>query len=292
VILTLFPHPLQGGRGTKSPGVLLYDFDRSPKSRPWGQSPRPFLFLDRFQERWDLNGYPLGVGNTGKRESQFGFSLIELLVAITITGLMASFMYVDLRFSVGAWVAGEKRLDQIGQISSIQYFLRGRLEKAYPQWKVDEKGEGSVAFHGESHLVSFVAPMQTYLGKAPFYDLSIGLREEKQDRKDMELMWKAISITKKDEEAEPERSILLENIENIEFRYFGSEDADTEPVWLEEWVNKTQLPFLISVTVHFPDGDERVWPELIIAHRIKMDSACKFDNNVSACSDRTTTKNK
>ncbi|MBF0134055.1 MAG: prepilin-type N-terminal cleavage/methylation domain-containing protein [Magnetococcales bacterium] len=259
-------------------------------TKPWGQFPRPLFFLDRFQKRGDLNGSPLGHGNTGKRESLCGFSLIELLVAITITGLMASFMYVDLRFSVGAWVAGEKKLDQVGQISSIQYFLRGRLEEAYPQWRLDEKGEGRVAFHGESHLVSFVAPMQTYLGKAPFYDLSIGVKEEKQDRKDMELIWKPIFYTKKDEEVEPEKFILLENIEDIEFRYFGSEDADTEPVWLEEWVNKKQLPFLISVTVHFPDGDERVWPELTVAHRIQMDSACKFDNNVSTCADRTILK--
>ncbi|MBF0626730.1 MAG: prepilin-type N-terminal cleavage/methylation domain-containing protein [Magnetococcales bacterium] len=232
----------------------------------------------------------LGDGNIGKREPSWGFSLLELLVAITITGLMASFMYVDLRFSLGAWVTGEERLDQMEQISSIQDFLRGRLEKAYPQWRVDEKEEGGVAFHGESHLVSFVAPMQIYLGKAPFYDLSIRVKEAKRGRKDLELMWKPVLPTEKDEEVKPEKFVLLENIVDIEFRYFGSKDVETEPVWLEEWVNRTKLPFLISVTVVFPDKDERLWPVLTVAHRIRMDSACKFDNKFSTCADRIMTK--
>ncbi|MBF0460604.1 MAG: prepilin-type N-terminal cleavage/methylation domain-containing protein [Magnetococcales bacterium] len=233
-----------------------------------------------------MNSPSLGGGNTGKRESQWGFSLLELLVAITITGLMASFMYVDWRFSVGAWVAGEERLNQMGQISSIQDFLRGRLEKAYPQWQE----EGGVAFHGEPHFVSFVAPMQTYLGKAPFYKLSIGVKEAKRGLNDLELMWKPMLPTEKDEEANQEKSIILEDIADIEFRYFGVKDVDTEPVWLEEWVNKTKLPFLISVTVHFPAEDERLWPVLTVAQRIQMDSACKFDNKVSACADRILTK--
>ena len=158
-----------------------------------------------------MNSSSLGDGNIGKKESHRGFSLLELLVAITITGLMASFMYVDVRFSLEAWVAGEERLDQMGQISSIQYFLRGRLEKAYPQWKVDEKEEGSVAFHGESHLVSFVAPMQTYLGKAPFHELSIGVKEAKRGRKDLELMWKPMLPAGKDEDVKPEKTVLLEH---------------------------------------------------------------------------------
>ncbi|MBF0310864.1 MAG: prepilin-type N-terminal cleavage/methylation domain-containing protein [Magnetococcales bacterium] len=228
------------------------------------------------------------AGTRGSSESPQGFSLLELLVAITIVGLMASFMYVDLRFSLGAWKAGEERLNQMGQISSIQEFLRSRLEKTYPQWTINEKEEGSVAFQGRSHRLTFIAPMQTYLGKAPFYDLSLGVIEVKPGRRDLEFLWKPILPLADEEERKPEKAVLLHNIADVEFRYFGLKNVDTEPVWLEEWEGKTKLPFLTSVTVHFPAGDERIWPVLTVAHRIQMDSACKFDIKINTCAGRTT----
>lgn len=214
-----------------------------------------------------------------------GFTLLELLVAITITSLMASIMYIDLQFSVNAWKTGEARLNQMGQISTIQDFLRGRLEKAYPKWKVDDNNIGSVAYHGEPNFISFLTPMQVYLGKAPLSEVSIGVKETKPGQNDLEVMWKA-KLPKENDVVQLEETVLLENIADVEFEYYGSEDVDKEPVWLKEWVNKTQPPFLISVSVHFLSGDDRVWPVLTVPHRIRIESACNFVDNINACADR------
>jgi hypothetical protein len=64
--------------------------------------------------------------------------------------------------------------------------------------------------------------------------------------------------------------VLVENIADVSFGFFGAADADRngDPRWRDRWENMPGLPLLVRINVTFPDGDGRIWPELVVAPMI------------------------
>ena len=59
-----------------------------------------------------------------------GFTLLELLVAITLLGLLMAALLGGLRLGARVWETGEDRLDASARIQVVQDFLRQRLAEA------------------------------------------------------------------------------------------------------------------------------------------------------------------
>ena len=61
-----------------------------------------------------------------------GFTLLELLVAITLLGLLMAALFGGLRLGARVWETGETRLDASARVQIVQDFLRQRLAEALP----------------------------------------------------------------------------------------------------------------------------------------------------------------
>ncbi len=59
-----------------------------------------------------------------------GFTLLELLVAITLLGLLMAALFGGLRLGARVWETGETRLDASARVQIVQDFLRQRLAEA------------------------------------------------------------------------------------------------------------------------------------------------------------------
>ena len=60
------------------------------------------------------------------------------------------------------------------------------------------------------------------------------------------------------------RARLIENIDAVQFAYFGAGEPDAEPEWVDQWIERETAPLLVRLTVSFDDADRRYWPELIV----------------------------
>ena len=69
-------------------------------------------------------------------------------------------------------------------------------------------------------------------------------------------------------EIEAKQRILLENIAALEFSYYGDPERARNRDWRDDWEETDLPPDLIAVRIGFPDGDGRLWPELIAAPRL------------------------
>ncbi len=62
---------------------------------------------------------------------QRGFTLLEILVAVTLLGLLMAALFGGVRLGVRAWEASGARLDDDARLTAVQDFLRERLTQAY-----------------------------------------------------------------------------------------------------------------------------------------------------------------
>jgi general secretion pathway protein J len=82
------------------------------------------------------------------------------------------------------------------------------------------------------------------------------------------------------------RTLLLSDIDRVEFAYFGEGKAKRGLRWQDSWVQRIDVPRLVRIRVTFRSADQRSWPELLIAPRITADVSCVYDPGTLRCRGR------
>ncbi len=200
------------------------------------------------------------------RAAQRGFTLLELLVAISIFGLLSVMMYSGLSFGARAWERAGQADTRQSDVQLVQSLLRRAFAEIQPVEVGGPRRRLRLAFEGRRDGVIFVGPMPAHLGPGGHY--LIGLEVEGSGReRALTLRWEVFREERPDLDftEAAEREVLLLGVRDLRLRYFGAEGAALSPQWRPEWRDDEALPRLIKAEVGFERGDRRLWPELIIA---------------------------
>ncbi len=220
---------------------------------------------------------------TGNSES--GFTLLELLIALVLLGFLSALLFGAIRFGARAWERSTAVATQVDDIHTTQALLRRLLSEVYPMLITADATRPRIDFAGEAASIDFLAPVPEALGAGGRARFTLGLREHGG-------LWQLVIASRPElakDEAQPSSStgsVLLSAIERFEFSYFGSLRPGDPPAWHESWSRQTSLPQLIRMRLEFPGGDHRSWPELVVAPRITVDQGCLYDPVNRGCRGR------
>lgn len=194
-----------------------------------------------------------------------GFTLVELLVAVTLFALLSVVLFGGLRFGMRASEAGTARLDWSAEVAVASGFLRNQLADAQPLEKDSGEGGKVVAFDGESDCVEFVASPPAHLAAGGWHVLRLE-REQRPGGDRLVVSWRLVRADPGERAASSaQRSVLLERVTTIEFAYFGALAEGDAPQWHNRWRDAAGLPALVRLRLGFADG--RQAPELLVALR-------------------------
>jgi general secretion pathway protein J len=219
-------------------------------------------------------------GRDDLRTEEYGFTLLELLVAITLLGLLMAALFGGLQLGARVWERADARLDASMRTQVVQDFIRQRLTEMLPLEMVPPELAQEVyepAFVGTLHAVRFASPLPENLG-AGIYLVELALAEggHVDGTGNLVLRWHPLELDGPTaEEVVPEERVLIENVEALDLSYFGTFDPAQPPAWWETWEGRAELPRLIRVRLSFPENDQRKWPELIV--RPMVDRALAFE---------------
>ena len=202
----------------------------------------------------------------GGAAAQRGFTLLELLVAISIFALLSVMMYGGLNFGARAWERAGAADTRQSDVLLVQDLLRRAFAEAQPVEVGGPRRRLRLAFEGSRDGVVFVGRMPAYLGPGGHYLIGLEVEGAGATRA-LTLRWEVFREERPDLEFTDaaEREVLLLGVEGLRLRYFGAEDEALSPQWRPEWRNVETLPRLIRAEVEFDRGDRRLWPELTVA---------------------------
>ena len=184
-----------------------------------------------------------------------GFTLLELLVAMTLLGLIGVMAAGGLRFGLAAWERGDATGMAATETSQALKAVRRLLDGARPiplRAQVDQ--EPAILFTGSPDRVIFAAPLQAAV--APPGDFLVELRLT-GDR----LMLRAAPLGHASPtlNADSLSTVLVEGLSGARFRYFGPvvvEGSENEfPLmgWQSVWSGRTALPMLVALDLDWAD---------------------------------------
>jgi general secretion pathway protein J len=202
-----------------------------------------------------------------RTRGQRGFTLIEVLVSITLLAVLLAAALAGIRTVTRAAAAGSVAAERTNKLRVTQEFLRRELMQALSTPFEQEQTTGKTrVFKGEADSFTFVAPMPGYLGKGGPYvqQLSIGrgLRGSQMEFRQTLLNGYRDEHAKKVEEGDP--VVLLEGIRSATFQYRGLSDTGQVTDWDETWDRYGAAPMMVRVRVEFEPGEHQSWPELVI----------------------------
>jgi len=203
-----------------------------------------------------------------QRSGARGFTLVELLLALTLMSMLLALAYGGLRAATRATDRGQTILEDSSRIRMAHQFVHKQLNQALPLvFAQDEDGGERTVFMGQADRIRFVAPMPGYLGFGgpQVQELAIIRGEDS-----LELVLSHALLQGFEEGFLYERPpiLLLENIDSASFSFLGLDEEGELAGWSSSWEQVGMLPESIALDVEFTDDVYIQWPLLTASVRL------------------------
>jgi general secretion pathway protein J len=195
-----------------------------------------------------------------------GFTLLELLVAVSLLALLSVLLFGGLRIGLRSANAVDRRVDHTAQIAQAYDFMQNVLADARPLPIAADTLQSPIDFSGEPDRLSFVAVPPDDVGLGGFQLFRVALDGRGDDRR-LVVSWQQIKRAgAATEPAMLQPSVLLDGVSSVDFAYFGMADPNRPPEWLNHWTDRLALPQLVRVRLTMADH----WraPDLVVAPRL------------------------
>lgn len=206
-----------------------------------------------------------------KHTRQAGFTLLEVLIGMSILSIMMLLLFASLRICVQNWNAGEKKIAQVSQAAIIQGFLQSKLHATVPL-NGSFLEEPQFSFQGSEDELQFVAAMPASAARLGLQRFKLSLVSAKRGEQGQYLQVEMQPFfplgDSGDWDVEP--VVILRKIKSMQFAYFGADGvySDNEPSWQSDWLEKTNLPELVSINIELLNDE--IWPQLVVALKVDV----------------------
>ena len=196
-----------------------------------------------------------------------GFTLIEMLIAMTLLGILVALLFSSMRVAAESWNAGEGKIVEVNRKAVVYQFFKRHLSTIRPLPAPDsaqnpENGfTPQQAFQGQRQMLRFAAALPAAAARKGMQMFEIGA-----DQRNPARLMVALSPYQQSETGQPERVALLDGVQGFAFSYFGKKEDSGEALWQDDWSGIDRLPQLIKVSINLNDGS--YWPEMVFAVKI------------------------
>jgi len=203
-----------------------------------------------------------------------GFTLLELLVTMSLLGLLTMVMFGGMRFGVQVWARTGSDLTASNSLRKAENLIQRELSRAYPLYSSNGT-TAQIAFDGEPHRIRYLAPSSDVPGA-----MDDVILEANGDGQSVTLVRTAKAELARSDEVH--RSTLVSKIHSIAFSYFGAAQDGAKPEWSGDWRQKTRLPTLIRIMIVAADATHT----FVVAPHLSADAGCSFDALTKNCRGR------
>lgn len=197
-----------------------------------------------------------------------GFTLLEVLVTLTLLGLIGVVAANGLHFGTAVW----KRSAELGETEIerrlVEKLLRRMISQAYPLELAGAGRRPELLFEGYDNRLTLVASLPAQVAPRGHHLVFLGLSPD-DDGMDLTLGWTGLSgsasVLSGDMPRPEQLETLLPDTARLSFRYYGPSPEGGPSAWQETWTSRARMPDLVKIAFD-REGDiasARIEPLLI-----------------------------
>jgi len=198
-----------------------------------------------------------------------GFTLVELLLAITLMSILLGLTYSGLRAATKSSARGEVILAAGGELRATHQFVRRQLNQMLPlPFAATEDAQATrIVFEGSANHIQYVAPMPGYLGAG---GPQVQLLELTHNNDGGVLQFSNALLQGFEQQHLYERDpvILLEAVDSGGFEFLGRDEEGELTGWTSTWDQVDRLPVAVRLNIKFSRDLNLGWPDLVAGVRV------------------------
>ena len=185
-----------------------------------------------------------------------GFTLMEVLVALVVLGILMAGLGQGMRLGMAAWTRQAALVDRTADLDAVDRTIRDLLANA-----TTGAIHGRNDFAGTADAVTFdgVLPLAVSTGGRR---AKITLKLDGQHR--LMLHWESMLIDPNTGQPASGDAVVVEHVDGIVLSYWQGGGGGSDAGWKDRW-NLAAPPALIRLRLIFAKGDQRRWPDMVVA---------------------------
>jgi general secretion pathway protein J len=184
-----------------------------------------------------------------RKRAADGFTLLEMLLAISLLSLITSSILGGVHLGRRAWESA-RASDAIDDIETAARAISAQLSKAYPVLQGRSNAPPAVAVQGAMNAWRAITLSEGGAQWGGLILTDIGAVDSPNGA-DL-AVW--TRVYREDEGLSPPReemrmTTVLRDLAYFQLSYFGSMEKDRPAVWSDSWINRAELPLLVSLKI-------------------------------------------
>jgi len=197
-----------------------------------------------------------------------GFSILEMLVALSLLAILATMLFTGLR-------TGRLALERAGspeselEVALTQSRLHGLLSQIHPA-KTSNAPDANDVFVGDAGAVRFVSSYTAQSQISGLYECRLFLSSP-SNRNGQRRLVLTQRLRRPNNASAPvlqTQTTLLEGVAGMRIRYFGQPDRMQSATWFSSWRKPDHLPQAIEIALSFEPQSRRSWHTMIVHLRL------------------------
>ena len=195
-----------------------------------------------------------------------GFTLLELLISITLSIVILVILFAALRLGYKSQAKGAEKTEQAQKVRIIEDRVSWLIRGAFPYYltKSDSK---KIFFDGKSDSLGLVTSSIDSYGTGPEDRAGLKWVSIFIDNDGLKIREKVFFLEDVFDDSNGKVSILDPDVKKIEFEYYEIPEGETQGDWVSEWDpdDKETIPSAVKVLMTIEqNGKKTEMPEIIV----------------------------
>ena len=176
------------------------------------------------------------------RGRQSGFTLLELLISLTMMGLIVLIVTGAMRLSFRSVASGEKRIDQLERLRTTAGLIEAQIQSVF-SFATAPDGTFKSSVTGDNGSLSIATNYSLWKGQAGYVQADYTVTEGTDGRKVLHLSEHTVGVQ------DAHDADLLGGFEELRFSYYAREAVESEGSWKDSWSDETSFPDRIRLVM-------------------------------------------
>src|SRR4030042_3414404 len=164
------------------------------------------------------------INLSGNVYSTTGFTLVEVMVALTVLGFVLLMIFGAFRLGLSAWERGESIKEEYQKVRIITQLISQQIKSIVPYKIKTQKAEGNyLAFEGKAHSLKFVSALPMKARQAEGFVYAVYEFKEGGKEEGRLILYEQRVLNKDffaDDLKEDLGVSILEGISNVRFEFY------------------------------------------------------------------------
>jgi general secretion pathway protein J len=179
-----------------------------------------------------------------------GFTLLEMLIAIVITTMIAGVMGSAIRLGIRSLEVGERRTELFERFKTSLNVIDAQLQAEIPALFRNESNARRFCFSGNRSQLSFATNYSIWRGAKGYVMVEYRIETNPAGK---QVLYASERVPGAEERSEIK---LLDALDEIYFAYFCRDNRTPGGLWVDQWSDSLAIPEKVSL--HLTQGRKKM----------------------------------